>query len=410
MKFRIVFQAVKFCALGALLIPQSHADEWPIFRGPDQNGISKETNFKTEGDVKILWSVKVGLGHSAFTIADGLAYVTGHNGQSTGTIFCFDAMTGDEKWKYDYTNPLDPKYYAGGTTGAVTIHEGVAYHVARRGQISALDAKTGDVKWTKHLKDDFGFTAPTWGFTGAPVVKGDLLILAAGENGLVLDKKDGSELIKNGGGEAGYSTPYLFEKDGEQLAIVSHKKGYACIVPATGKQYWNHRWMTRYGVNAAEPIVSGDYVFISSGYGKGAVLLDWKGPGTGDPIKIWQSRDMKNQMNASVLVDGHLYGIDGNERQDGTGLKCLEMVTGETKWLEESVAHGAMSVAGGGTHLIVVTEQGELQIAPLTPEKYEPTLKAKVVPGKVWTVPVLANGIVYIRNEHGECVAVDLRK
>ncbi len=401
---RISLQSILF---SALILSQAGAEDWPQFRGPNQNGISNETNFKTEGDVKVLWTAKVGLGHSAFTVADGLAYVTGHDGENTGSVYCFDAVSGDQKWKYDYENPLDPNSYAGGTTGAVTIHDGTAYHLARRGLLSALDAKSGAVKWTKHIAEDYDLSAPTWGFTGAPVIMGDSLFLAAGEGGLMVSRKDGS-LVLEGKKDAGYSTPVLFEKNGEKLALVSHKRGYKCVVPATGKEYWDLRWMTSYGVNATEPIISGDYIFISTGYNKGATLLKWGGPGSGDYEQIWKNREMRNQMNASVLVDGYLYGIDGDQRADGTGLKCLEMETGETKWADLSIAHGAMSVADG--KLIVVSEQGELMIAPVSPEGFKPTLKKEVIKGRVWTVPVLANGIVYVRNEFGDVAAVDLRK
>jgi len=383
------------------------ADDWPIFRGPNQNGISTETNFITEGTPKILWKAVVGLGHSSFTVADGLAYVTGHDGENTGTIFCFDAVSGAEKWKYDYENPLDPNSYAGGTTGAVTIHNGVAYHLARRGLLSALDDKTGALKWKTHLAKDHGMKAPTWGFTGAPVPMGENLLLAAGEDGTVVKMADGS-IVSKSGKVGGYSTPYLFEKGGENLALISHKNGYKCIVPATGKVYWDAKWMTRYGVNTTEPIVSGDYIFISTGYGKGATLLKWGGPGTGDYEEIWKSRDMKNQMNAAALVDGFLYAIDGNERHPETGIKCMDMVSGETKWIDKGTAHGAMTVAG--KHLLVVTEKGKFQIAPISTEGYKPTLEIQAVPGKVWTVPVLANGIVYVRNESGHVAAIDLRK
>ena len=79
--------------------------------------------------------------------------------------------------------------------------------------------------------------------------------------------------------EAGYSTPYPFEKGGKNLLIFTNKRAYVCVEADSGEEVWSQKWMTRYGVNAADPIVSGDHIFISSGYGKGAIALKWTGEG-----------------------------------------------------------------------------------------------------------------------------------
>ena len=391
----------------ALSLPiASPASDWPILRGPDHNSISNETGWKSTGERPVLWKAEVGLGHSAIVVANGKAYTLGHNGSDTDTIWCFDALTGDVVWKHSYPHPLDDLYFPGGTTGTPTVDGGLVYSVARRGQLFCLDAKSGEVMWQKHLTDDFGCKMPDWGFTGAPRVHGDLLLLTAGEAGLALNKMNGSVVWQSEGKEeAGYAVPHLFERDGKTLALFSNKDGYTCVDPATGSHLWFYKQKTRYGVNATEPIVSGDRIFISTGYGKGASLLKWEG--SGEPEEIWRSRDMCNQMNPSLLIDGHLYGVDGNEGQDRTGLKCLVMETGEIKWLEEGVGHGAAIASDG--KLIVLTEGGELLIAPISPLGFKPVLRQQAVGPKCWTIPVLSHGILYCRNSTGEVAALDLR-
>jgi hypothetical protein len=49
-------------------------------------------------------------------------------------------------------------------------------------------------------------------------------------------------------------------------------------------------------------------------------------------------------------------------------------------------------------------------VAPVSPEAFKPIARAKILEGPVWTAPVLANGLVYLRNSRGDVVAVDLRK
>ncbi|MDF1816022.1 MAG: PQQ-like beta-propeller repeat protein [Verrucomicrobiales bacterium] len=389
------------------LLPTSpKADDWPIFRGPDKNGISKETQWSIPaGKAPVAWKAEVGLGYSAATVANGKVFLTGHDGKASDRIFCFDEATGEQLWVHEYPQPLGDLYFQGGTTASVTSSGDRLFHVAREGDIFCLNAADGKVIWQTHLQNDHGYSKPTWGFSGAPLPHGDILYVTAGESGLALNQAEGKVIWKSEDAEAGYATPYLFEKDGRELVIFTNKRYYNCVEAASGKQLWQVKWMTRYGVNAADPIVSGDYIFISSGYGKGATLLKWTGEG--DPENLWKSRDMRTQMNAAILIDGYLYGVDGNESADGTSLKCMEMLSGETKWSETEIGHGTVSVAN--SHLIVLSEQGELQIAPVSPEKYDPVFRQFVVKPRVWTVPVLANGRVYCRNEGGELTVVDLR-
>lgn len=380
--------------------------DWPNHRGPDFDGISKEDGLKTKGKADIAWRAEVGLGYSTPVISKGSVFVSGHDGREQDTLFCIGAKDGTVKWEFSYPQPLADLYFQGGTTGTPTVSGDRIYQVAREGEVFCLNAGNGEVIWQKHLQKDFGYSKPTWGFTGAPLVSGPAVIINAGESGIALRKDDGGVIWKSEDEEAGYSTPLALEKNEKDYVLLSNKRYYTCVEMQTGKKVWEYKWMTRYGVNAADPVVSGDYIFISSGYGKGATLIQWKGDG--EPERVWQSREMKTQMNAAVLIDGHLYGIDGNESQGETGLKCLEMMSGKTKWLQKDIGHGTVSAVQG--NLLVLTEQGELQVAPATPSGYEPTFNQNILQPKVWTVPVFANGKVYCRNASGSLVAVKMKE
>jgi outer membrane protein assembly factor BamB len=111
-------------------------------------------------------------------------------------------------------------------------------------------------------------------------------------------------------------------------------------------------------------------------------------------------------MNAAVLHDGHLYGVDGDTTETGS-LKCIEFATGTEKWSQPGFGSGGVIIADG--KLIALSGDGELSIAPASPSGFKPIAKAKVLGPKCWTAPVLANGLVYCRNSRGEIVVVDLR-
>lgn len=386
----------------ALVASPLEAGDWPSLRGPDGDGISKEEKLPTEGSLAVKWTREVGLGYSAPIVSGGKVILSGHDGQGKDTLYCLDANSGEEIWTFSYDQPLGDLYFQGGTTGSVTVDGDQVYHVAREGELFCLNLEDGSVLWQKNLQKDFGYSKPTWGFTGAPLIRGDWIYVTAGEAGLALKKSDGSAIWKSEDEECGYAAPAPLTRNGKNYLIFSNKRFYVCVDAQTGEKVWEHRWMTRYGVNAADPIVTEDAVFLSSGYGKGAVLLKWTGEG--DPERVWQSRDLRTQMNAALLIHGFLYGIDGNESVDGTGLKCLKVDTGEVLWTDDGVGHG--TVSGIQDQLVVLTEDGDLQIGSASPEGFSPDLQGKVLKPRVWTVPVVANGTIFCRNAGGTLVAV----
>jgi outer membrane protein assembly factor BamB len=186
--------------------------------------------------------------------------------------------------------------------------------------------------------------------------------------------------------------------------LLGNGTAYLAVDARTGREAWRFRWLTEYGVNAADPVVDGDHVFISSGYNKGAALLQLT---DGEPEQLWRSKALRTQMNAAVLHAGHLYGVDGDTTARAA-LKCLEFATGKERWAQPNFGSGGLIVADG--KLVALSGAGELMVAPATPAGFTPGSRAQVLGGRCWTAPVLANGLVYCRNSRGDVVAVDLRK
>ncbi|MFN0068196.1 MAG: PQQ-binding-like beta-propeller repeat protein [Limisphaerales bacterium] len=393
--------------LASLSVPGAYAGDWPRWRGPNLDGISTETGWSTEwpdDGPRQLWKAKVGTGMSSVTVANGRAYTMG-NRDGQESVYGFDAESGKELWKHTYEHPLDPKYYVGGPSATPTVDGDTVFALSRRGDLFALDTASGAVRWQKNLAEEIGAKLLEWGFASSPLVDGDRLILNVGTAGTAVDKKTGKVVWSTGPDMAGYATAVPMQHGGGKLFLIFSAKQLAAVNAADGKIAWSHPWETSYDVNAADPIVVGPgRVFISSGYGRGGALIEVKG---GRPSVVWENKNMRNQMNAGVLVDGHLYGIDGNERGKDTTLRCLEAATGAVKWSFKDPAHGAVSAAGG--HLIVLGEKGELMVGKISPAEFKPVARAQVLGGQCWTVPVLANGRLYLRNSAGDLVCVGLR-
>jgi outer membrane protein assembly factor BamB len=237
----------------------------------------------------------------------------------------------------------------------------------------------------------------------------NLLLLNAGDAGIAFDKSDGHLVWKSAAKESGYSTPLPIPGD-SGLVLFSNGKGYVAADAKTGKEAWRVKWVTNYGVNAADPIVDDSTMFVSTGYGKGAALFRF---GKGEPEVVWQNRVLRTQINPAVRISGVLFGIDGDAANEPgarqkSKLKCVELATGAEKWAFPLEDVGSVTAADG--KLIVLSGDGELLVGPASTEEFKPSARAKVLSGRCWTVPVLANGRILCRNAEGQVVCLDVRK
>ena len=393
--------SLAWLALGCSL----QASDWPQWRGPARTGVSTETGWlqkwPTEGP-KVAWKANVGMGFSSWVVAGNRALTLGY-ADGKDSVVCFEVSTGKVQWRHSYPSELGDKYFEGGTTGTPTIAGDQVLVLSRWGDVFCLRLADGQVVWSKNLAKDIGVPLPDWGFGGAPLVRDNRVYLNVGENGLALDQRNGVIVWKSAAESAGYSTPLLLPGSAEPAAVFSSGQAYAGVELKTGKVLWTTRWVTQYGVNAADPILDGDRLFISSGYGKGAGLFKLGGA---EPELVWKSKSLRTQMNAAVLFQGHLYGVDGDTTEKAT-LKCLDWNTGQEKWAVPGFGSGGLIVADG--KLIALNGTGELSVAPATPEGFKPVARAQILGGKTWTAPVLANGYVYARNSRGDVVCLDLR-
>lgn len=382
-----------------------HANDWPHWRGPNFNGISSETGWTTKWPAegpKQLWKASVGTGFSSMSVVGNHVYTMG-NSADQDTVFCFDAASGKVVWKHSYACALDPKYYEGGPSVTPTVAGNRVFTLSRKGDVFCLDANSGKVVWNKNVAKEVGAEIPTWGLAGSPYVEKDRVYLNVGAAGTCLDAKTGNVIWKSGTEAAGYSTPEPATFDGKDCLIIMAKKTVVAVDKKDGHALWTYPWETQYDVNATQPIVDGNKVFISSGYGHGCALLDVK---DNKPTKVWENKNLRNHINSSVLQEQFLYGFDGDANH-GSGFVCLAMGSGDVKWKNEQYKTGSLMVANH--KLIILSDKGELIIAEVSPDGFKALAQAQVLGGRCWTQPVLANGRIYCRNAKGDLVCLDVK-
>lgn len=401
----ISFLAVVFLFSG-LLFSADPVVDWPQFRGPNRDGISRESGlvqaWSTEGP-KVVWKAPIGDGYSAISVSGTRLYTMFSQGDDE-LVASFDATTGKEIWRYK----LDANYVndqGNGPRGTPTVDGTMVYVLGAQAMLAALNAADGKEVWKHNLIADVGGKVPIWGVSSSPLVEKDTLIVPVGgsENNAVVcfNKKTGAVIWKSQPDEPGYSSPIAVTIGGVRQIIAFSGTALFSFSPTDGKMYWRYPWKTDWFVNAATPIlVSNDQIFISTAYDRGAALLQVTvSGGKPDVREVWLSKGMKNHFNSSILHDGHLYGFDN------AVLKCIDSTTGEEKWQKGGYGKGSLIFADG--NLIVLGERGKLLLVEATPQKYNEKASFQILQGKCWTEPSLAGGKLYLRNQK-QMLCVDL--
>lgn len=401
---RSIAAALSACVLTAGL-PVAAAD-WPQFRGPHRDGISRETGLLAswpEAGPQVLWRTELGEGYSGIAASGGRLFTMFGHGKDEFVV-CLDAAEGKELWRHRTGSKWEDRF-GNGPRSTPTLDGTTVYALGARGRLVALSVDDGKQIWARDLQKDFGAKPPRWGVATSPLVDGGrLLVDVGGREGAAIvafDKADGSELWRSQDGSAGYSAPIAVTVGGLRQVLFFTARDIVSLSPEDGALNWKLAWKTSYDVNAAAPVfVAPDRVFFSSGYDKGSVMLRLGvREGRATVEELWRSREMKNKFSSSVLHGTHLYGFD-----EAT-FKCVDTRTGETVWRHRGLGHGSLIYADG--HLIVLSDDGQLLLVEATAEAYREKAGFRVFNGKTWTSPALVDGRLYLRDEK-ELISLDI--
>jgi outer membrane protein assembly factor BamB len=260
--------------------------------------------------------------------------------------------------------------------------------------------KDGQIIWKKDMMKVAGMKRPPeWGFAASPFVLGDQLIIEAGAT-YSLNKKTGEIIWKSKTYRPAYGTPIHFQPGGQSIIAALKTDGLVLLDSQNGKTLAFEKWETSYRTNASTPIVRGNKIFISTGYQRGCALFQWK---KGKLQKLYENKVLSTHMNHAILVDGFLYGFDGNVHMAGKkDFVCMEFLTGKEKWRisDRGLMVGSLMVAGD--RMIVLGQRGELVFAEINPSQFKELSREQAIGGRCWTMPVLANRILYLRNARGD--------
>ena len=381
---------------------------WTDFRGPNRDGRYTQSAIRTDWPLNGLtpvWRQPVGGGYASFTVASGRAF-TIEQRRDQEVVTAYDVATGRELWNRSWDAAHFKETLGGpGPRATPTWHDGRVYALGATGFLWSLDADSGDVIWQRDILEDSRATNLEWAMSSSPLIVDDLVVVQPGGGGgwsvVAYDKHTGDVVWHTLDDVQSYTSPMDVTLAGERQVLAVTAERVVGLSVDDGRLLWEHPWSPSTVPNIAQPILLSDHeIFLSASYGYGAALIELTSRnGEVDVETIWSNNRMKNRFSSSVLHDGYIYGLDESI------LACVDASTGELQWKGGRYGYGQLLLAG--SHLIVLTEDGELVLVRATPDGHEEIASSEALDGKTWNVPALADGQLLVRNAR-EMAAFDL--
>ena len=390
-------------ALLALTLGTTFAADWPQWRGPNRNDTSTETGllkqWPAEGPKRAWLFENAGMGYAGISVAAGKLFVMGTR-DGKEVLLAIDANTGKEIWVSPVGEILG-NGWGDGPRATPTVDADRVYAMGGKGILVCVKVADGKQLWSKTMKE-LGGSVPGWGYTESPLIDGKLVVVTpGGDKGTMaaLDKMTGAPVWQSAEITEGAQYSSIIP------ATIGGKKQYVQLVmqtlfavdPATGKVAWRSPWSGKTAV-IPSPIVKGDEVFISSGYGVGCKKVKIAGTEVTD---VFMNKDLTNHHGGVVMVGDYVYG-----HSDKGGWTCMSFADGTVKWANKSLGKGAIGYADGMLYCLD-EKSGTLVLAEASPDAWKETGRFKLDPqaaarnpkGGVWVHPVIANGKLYLRDQ-----------
>jgi outer membrane protein assembly factor BamB len=403
----------------------SFADDWPQWRGPQRDGVWRETGIVkkfNKPQLDIAWRQKIASGYSGPTVADGRVYVTDRvvEPKQIERVHCFDAKTGKPLWSHAYDCAYRDVGYDAGPRASVTIDGGRAYSLGAMGHFFCFDADSGKNIWQKDLNSEYKIRMPIWGISAAPLIEGDLIITQIGGEGdhciVAFDKVSGSERWHALEDNASYSAPIVIEQAGRRVMVCYTGDNVVGLDPVNGKVLWKVPFPPKQMViGICAPVYHNGMIFVSNFFdGSMLIKLDAKKLAA---EKVWhrvgesekKTDSLQSIISTPYLNGDYVYGVDSYGE-----LRCLKLMTGDRVWeSDKAVPRERWATIHFVKHdddVWMFNEKGELIISRLSPEGFKEISRAKLIKpttpqlpsrrgGVCWAHPAFADRRVFARND-----------
>ena len=412
MKYRHLAAVVLAAGLTIRIAGQSPAPsaDWPQWRGPDRNGLSKESGLLQQWPASgppLAWSISsLGAGYGSLAIKDDRIFVQGSSGRQS-IVYVLNRADGKGIWS-KALGPAGDNDRGPGPRGTPTVDGDRVYVLTENGDLACLKTQDGTSVWQRNILKDFAARNIDWEISESPLVDGNHVIVTPGGRGagmVALDKLTGATVwtSKDLSDEAGYSSAVVGEVQGVRTLMTLTAEAGVGVRASDGKLMWRYRQVANRTANITTPIFFDNKVFYTSAYDTGGALLGLTAQnGEVKAQEIYFTREMQNHHGGVLLVNGYLYGFNNSI------LTCLEFSTGKMMWRNRSVGKGSLTYADG--HLYIEGEDNVVGLAEASPTGYREKGRFRIPDQGLpsWAHPVVAGGRLYIRNQR-TLVQYDIR-
>ncbi|MEO6349620.1 MAG: PQQ-binding-like beta-propeller repeat protein, partial [Candidatus Limnocylindrales bacterium] len=372
------------------------AAEWPGFRGRDRNGVIRDvrivSDWSTSPPIE-LWRRAIGPGWSSFAVGGDYLYTQEQRGQDE-IVACYRVSTGQPVWRHRDPVRFWESNAGAGPRATPALSCDRVYTLGATGILNALHAANGAVAWSRNAAVDTDMPTPDWGFSGSPLVVGDLVVIAVSGKLAGYDAATGKPRWYGPNRGTSYSSPQLMTIAGvPQVVLLSHD-GATSVAPADGAVLWKHEWSSGAIV---QPVPSGDgdvlvhAVAMTSGLGIRRLAVAYASGGW-TVQERWTSTGLKPYFNDFVVHKGHAYGFDGSI------LSCIDLTDGKRTWKGGRYGSGQLVLLPEQDLLLVISEDGELVLVAASPDQFREVSRFAAIEGKTWNHPVLVRDVLLVRN------------
>jgi len=408
---------VRAILCSGIVVTASVEADWPQWHGPNRDNKSSETGLSAswpEGGPAKLWSVEgLGTGWSTVAVADGTIYTTGMDRRRQGWLFAFD-LNGKPRWRQTY-GP-DWGRSVPGARCTPTVLDGAVYVISGVGQVACFDAATGQPRWRVDPFTEFGGRYGSWGIAESPLIVDDKVIFTVGGTKAVmvaLDRHNGRVVwsTPGTGDRSAYCSPIVVDRGGRKVIVTMVSKAVIGVDAADGRLLWRDPYTdyqpTTKDIKPVSPVAFDGSVYATGGYDTGGTLIELSADGSGFTRK-WADTTLDNHHGGVILVDGYIYGANWKGNGNGDWV-CLDWKTGKVMYEEHWQCKGSMTYADGMLYCYE-EKRGNLALVRPTPEGFQIVSSFRITEGngQHWAHPVVCDGVLYVR--HGDALmAFDVR-
>lgn len=408
---------MRFGLISVLAVMVAFGADWPQFRGPVRDGISRETGLLHKwpaGGPKVLWTTPVGQGYAGAAIAGGFVYHNDYDeARSEWGVFCRSLATGKEVWRYTISRKIRPNHAITRTVPAVDGK--YVFSIDPKLGLHCLDAKTGKVVWEKDLVAVYKTQIPPWYNGQNPLLEADRIVVATGGDAILvaLDKATGKEIWRTP------NTPKVILSHvsvmpatlgGVKQYLYSTLDGPLGVSAKDGRLLWTYARKFNVAATASPLAVDGERVFVTGPYDAGSAMV--RVTQAGGAFKADAAFDLKNnewnsEVHTPIVWNGHFYAVGKKKR----GLFTCMGFDGKPVWDSEGKASFELGsfLMADGMFFVLEGKTGMLRLLEANATGYKELASAQVLSGEdVWGPMALSDGKLVLR-DLTKMVCIDVR-